>query len=396
MSELAILGGKPIRETYLPYGRQLIEEDDLKAVVESLKSDYLTTGPTISQFESLFAKKVGATYAVAVINGTAALHIACLAAGIGPGDEVITSPMTFAASANAVLYAGGTPVFCDIDPLTYNIDINAIEALINEKTKAIIPVHYTGLPCPMDELRELAQKYNLTIIEDGAHALGATYKGQLVGALSDMTTFSLHPVKHITTGEGGVITTNNPKLYEKLILLRTHGITRNPDLMVENHGPWYYEQLDLGYNYRITDFQCALGISQLNKCEDFQAVRDEIVAFYDESLSQIDGIVLQKRPEDSKSAHHLYVIQLDLTKIKVDRRAVYDALLKENIGVNVHYVPVYWHPFYRNIGFKKGLCPVAENLYERIISIPLFHGMTRADAQNVVDAIKKVVAYYHI
>lgn len=394
MSTLAIHGGQPIRDTFLPYGRQSIDENDIEAVVAALKSDHLTTGPKIKEFEEKFAKSVGAKYAVAVANGTAALHIACLAANIGSGDEVITSAITFAASANAVLYCGGTPVFADIDPDTYNIDPKEIRKKITAKTKAIIPVHYTGMPCDMDEIRQIADEYGLIVIEDAAHALGASYKGLKIGSLSEMTEFSLHPVKNITTGEGGVITTNDEKLYQKMSLFRTHGITRDSSQMIEYHGPWYYEQIELGYNYRITDIQCALGISQLDKLEGFNARRQELVNYYDKELMDLAEIKTKPNHYNCQSGNHLYVIELKLERLNVDRREIFEALLKENIGVNVHYVPVYWHPYYRSIGYEKGLCPYAERLYERMITIPLFHTMSDKDAEDVVKAIKKVIAYY--
>lgn len=395
MIKLAINGGIPIRDTYLPYGQQWIDDKDIEEVVKVLKSDYLTTGPKIEEFENKFAKYTGSKYAVAISNGTAALHAACFAAGIKGGDEVITTPITFAASANCVLYQGGKPIFADIDPNTYNIDPEDIAKKITSKTKAIIPVDFTGQPVNIDEINAIAKKHGLMVIEDGAHSLGAEYKGKRTGSLVDMTTFSFHPVKHITTGEGGMITTNNVELYEKLKLFRTHGITRDKEILHnKDHGPWYYEQLDLGYNYRMTDIQAALGISQLNKLDKFLERRREIAEKYNNYLKDIDGIILPYQEEYTKSSWHLYIIQLELEKIKVGRREIFEALQAENIGVNVHYIPVYYHPYYQKIGYSKGLCLNAEKLYERIITIPLYPRMTDKDVEDVVNAIDKVLKYY--
>lgn len=392
---LAIHGGKPVRETYLPYGRQWIDETDIKAVIDTLKGDYLTTGPAIKAFEEKIANYVHAKYAVAISNGTAALHAACFAAGIKEGDEVITTPMTFAASANCVLYQGATPIFADIDPKTYNLDVEDVERKITEKTKAIIPVDFTGQAVDLDRILKVAVKYGLTIIEDAAHALGTTYKGKKVGSISDMTTFSLHPVKHITTGEGGVITTNDEGFYKRLLMFRTHGITRDESLFThKGQGAWYYEQLELGYNYRITDIQCALGMSQLKKIEPFIQKRRDIVKQYHRDLASIDGIILPYESAFSDSSWHLYIVQLELEKFTVGRKEIFEALQAENIGVNIHYIPVYYHPYYRQLGYKKGLCPNAESLYEKIITLPLFPMMETQDAEDVVTAVKKVLDYY--
>lgn len=383
-----------MRGELLPYGQQWIDEDDINAVVNTLKSNYLTTGPKVKEFEDRFAEYVGAKYAVAVSSGTAALHAACFSAGIGPGDEVITTPMTFAASANCILYQGAVPVFADVDPRTYNINVESILKNITGRTKAIIPVDFAGQPVELEAIREIAQAYNLLVIEDAAHALGADDLGRKIGSISDMTEFSLHPVKHITTGEGGVITTNNLDFYEKLILFRTHGITREDLLMTDNEGPWYYEQLELGYNYRITDIQCALGLSQLNKIDNFVARRREIVKIYDEAFANISEIGTPYQRNGANSSWHLYVIKLDFSRLRVDRKEVFLALKAENIGVNVHYIPVYFHPYYQRLGYHKGQCPVAENLYEGTITLPLFPKMTDQDAYSVVQAVDKVISYY--
>ncbi len=375
----------------IPYGRQLIDEEDIQAVVDILKSDFITTGPKISEFETAICKATGAKYSVAVSNGTAALHAACFAAGLGEGDEVITSPMTFAASANCVLYMGATPVFADIDKNTYNISPDEIRKKITNKTKAIIPVHFTGQPCRMDEILAIAQEYNLIIIEDGAHALGAEYKGRKIGSIGDMTTFSFHPVKHITTGEGGAIATDCKELYDKLVLFRSHGITRENGKLSKDEGGWYYEQKSLGYNYRLTDIQAALGISQLKKLDMFLKKRRQFAASYNKAFKELDNIITPGQLEQTNSAWHLYIIQLKTEKLSANRKAVFDALRQVNIGVNVHYIPVYYHPFYRQLGYKKGLCPVAENLYERIITLPLFPGMEERDIEYIIDNVRNII-----
>ncbi|TCS83311.1 UDP-4-amino-4,6-dideoxy-N-acetyl-beta-L-altrosamine transaminase [Tepidibacillus fermentans] len=391
---LAIHGGIPVRKEYLPYGQQWIDEEDIKQVVQVLKGNYLTTGPYITEFEKKIAEYVGANYAVAFSNGTAALHGAAFAAGIQHGDEVITTPMTFAASANCVLYQGGTPVFADIDPQTYNIDPEKIEELINEKTKAIIPVDFTGQPVELDRILELAKKHNLIVIEDAAHALGATYNDRKIGSISDMTMFSFHPVKHITTGEGGIITTNNKEYYEKLLQFRTHGITRDRDKLIENHGPWYYEMQFLGYNYRMTDIQAALGISQLKKIDQFVETRKNYAEIYNNAFKDMEEVTIPYQMKEGSSSWHLYILRLNFNQLTASRKEIFEALLKENIGVNVHYLPVYWHPYYQELGYKKGLCPNAEKLYEEIITLPLFPKMSVLDVQDVIKAVKKVINYY--
>lgn len=390
----AICGGDPIRDTYLPYGKQWIEEDDIDAVVQILKSDYLTTGPMVSLFEEELAREVGAKYAVAFSSGTAALHGACFAAGIGPGDEVITTPLTFAASANCILYQGGTPVFADVDPRTYNIDPASIFPLVHDKTKALIPVDYTGQPVNYEAIQQIARQYGLIVIEDAAHALGASYKDHKIGALSDMTMFSLHPVKHITSGEGGIITTDDPDLYDKLQQFRSHGITRNKRKMLEHHGPWYYEMHWLGYNYRLTDIQAALGLSQLKKMDRFMERREEIVQRYNEAFAKMNSIQTPYQAPEGRSSWHLYVIKLCKEQLSVGRKEIFLALQQENIGVQVHYIPVHTMPFYRKLGYGYGLCPIAESLYQDILTLPLFPKMTDQDVQDVINAVNKVVEYY--
>ena len=394
MDKLAILGGKPTRNTYLSYGKQTVDESDIQAVVDVLKGDYLTTGPFVKEFEDKVANYVGAKYAVAVSNGTAALHMACFAAGINEGDEVIVSPMTFAASANAVLYCGGNPVFADIDPATYNLDPDKIEEKITEKTKAIIPVDFSGQSVDMDRIKEIADKHGLIIIEDAAHALGSEYKGRKVGSQADMVEFSFHPVKPITTAEGGIVTTNSEDLYKKMMIFRTHGITRDQEILNENHGPWYYEQQHLGYNYRLTDVQSALGTSQMSKINDFITRRREIVEQYNEAFKGLIEIVTPFEAGFSNSGWHIYVIKVKPELLTATRKEIFEALQAENIGVNVHYLPVYLHPYYRDLGYNKGLCPNAEELYENMITLPLFPSMSNEDVNDVVVAVKKVIDYY--
>lgn len=369
----------------IPYGRQTIDEDDIQAVVETLQSDYLTTGPKIAEFERVVAEYVGTKYAVAIANGTAALHAACFAAEIGTGDEVITTPITFAASANCVLYCGGTPVFADIDAKTYNISPADIERKITTKTKAIIPVHLAGQPCDMDAIHEIAKRHNLIVIEDGAHALGSEYKGQKIGALSDMTTFSFHPVKPITTGEGGMIVTNDEKLYKRLLLFRSHGITRDEEMMIHSEGAWFYQQLELGYNYRMTDIQCALGCSQMKKLDNFLEQRRKLVKRYNQAFADCPNIVTPYQLPETNSGWHLYIIQV----LNCDRRAVFDALRENGIGVNVHYIPVYYHPYYREHGYENTHCPNAEELYSHMISLPLYPTLTEEEQDEVIYQVKR-------
>lgn len=382
------------RETFLPYGRQWIDQEDIDAVVNVLKGDFLTTGPYVTKFEQELADYVGAKYAVTFSNGTAALHGACYAAGIGAGDEVITSPLTFAASANCILYQGGKPVFADIDEQTYNINPKEIEQKITEKTKAIIPVHFTGQPCALDEIDDLAKKHQLIIIEDAAHALGAEYKQRKIGSISDMTMFSFHPVKHITAGEGGAITTNSQVYYEKLIQFRSHGITRDSNIMKDNHGPWYYEMHFLGYNYRLTDIQAALASSQLKKADKFLALRMNYASMYNEAFKRTSGITIPFQQVNGQSSWHLYVLRLELEKLTGNRKEILRALINKNIGVNVHYIPVYLLPYYQELGYKQGLCPKAENLYEQVITLPLFPAMTEDDVNDVIEAVKEVINTY--
>ena len=395
MEQLAILGGSPVRETPIFYGRQCIGQDDIEAVAETLRSNLITCGPRVTDFESLLCQYTGAKYAVVVSNGTAALHLAAMAAEIGPGDEVIVSSITFAASSNCVLYCGGTPVFADINPETYNIDPDSIRSHITSKTKAVVAVDFTGQATELDEIRAICKEHNLLLIEDAAHSIGTKYKGQGVGSIADMTCFSFHPVKTITAGEGGAITTNDETLYRKLLRLRTHGITRNPEEMVHpSDDPWYQEQVDLGYNYRMTDFQAALLISQLKKLPAFSARRKEIVAMYDKAFSKIPELFVQKEIPDSDTTRHLYIIRLNLDMLTCTRRQFFDAMSAEHVQPQVHYLPVYWHSYYEKLGYQKGLCPEAEKLYGEIMSIPLYPALTDAEVQDTIHAVKKIIAYY--
>ncbi|MFW6387015.1 MAG: UDP-4-amino-4,6-dideoxy-N-acetyl-beta-L-altrosamine transaminase [Bacillota bacterium] len=372
-------------EDFLPYACQSLDEKDIAAVTEVLKGDWLTTGPKINEFEQAVADYCGAEYAVAVSSGTAALHAACFAAGIGEEDEVITTPLTFAATANSVLYCGGKPVFADVDPQTYNLSPGAVREKVNENTKAVIPVDYTGQPVNMDAINEIAAENDLVVIEDACHAIGAEYKGQKVGSLADMAVFSFHPVKHITSGEGGMVLTDNEEYYKKLKQFRTHGITKaEEEFTGDSHGPWFYEQQFLGYNYRMTDIQAALGLSQLNKLDQFIARRREIVREYNRAFSDMDEIITPYQHPDTDSSWHLYVIQ-----VKVDRKEMFNCLLEHNIGANVHYIPVYYHPYYLNQGYEKGICPEAEKIYNKIITLPLFPAIKDEDVERVIETVKK-------
>jgi perosamine synthetase len=394
VEKLAIEGGVPVRQTMLPYGHQWLDEEDIAAVVEVLRSDWLTTGPKVDEFERAFAETVGAREAVAVSSGTAALHAAMYAIGIGPGDEVIVPAMTFAASANCVVFQRGVPVFTDVSPDTLLLDPAQVEARITPRTKAIIAVDYAGQPCDYDALRAIAYKHGLTLVADACHALGGAYKGSPVGSLADLSVFSFHPVKHITSGEGGMITTDDPQLAQRMRIFRNHGITSD-HRQREQQGSWFYEMVDLGYNYRITDIQCALGLSQLRKLSAWVKRRQEIAQRYNAAFAEVPSVrPLQLRPEVSH-AYHLYIVQLDLSQLRATRSQIFAALRAEGIGVNVHYIPVHLHPFYRErFGTGPGLCPVAEAAYERLISLPIFPAMRDDDVESVIIAIRKVLSAY--
>ena len=396
MEKLAIKGGYPVRSGKIYYGRQWIDEEDIASVSEILASDFLTCGPKVEEMERVLEAYTGAKHAVAVSNGTAALHCACIAAGIGPGDEVITTPITFAASANCALYCGAKPVFADINPKTYNIDPESIRAHITDKTKAVVAVDFTGQAVEIEKIRTICDEYNLVFIEDAAHSIATKYNGKQVGSLADITTFSFHPVKTITGGEGGACLTNNDQYYQKLVLAHTHGITHDESLMegAPHEGPWYYEEIALGYNYRITDFQAALIVSQMSKLDKFVARRKEIVKKYNEEFSKIPEIIVQEEIPESDTCRHLYIIRLDLDKLTCTRREFFDAMSAENVQCQIHYVPVYWFPYYKHLGYEKGLCPNAEEVYGSIMSIPLYPKMTDQDVHDVIHAVKKIVENY--
>jgi perosamine synthetase len=391
---LAINGGAPVRARFLPYGRQFIEEADIEAVVEVLRSDWLTTGPKVGEFEEAFAARVGAAHAVSFSSGTAALHAAAFAAGLKAGDEAITTPMTFAATANCVLYQDATPVFVDVSTDTLNLDPDELAKKISAKTRAILPVDYAGHPADMTRIMEMARHRGMIVIEDACHALGAEFEGKRVGAIADMTVFSFHPVKHITTGEGGMVTTNNPQFVETLRRFRNHGISSDARQR-QSAGQWHYEMVLLGFNYRLPDIVCALGIQQLKRLDANLARRREIAAEYAAAFREVPCVIAPTVRPGANPAWHLYPIRLDLQKLTADRAQIFRALRAENIGVNVHYIPVHTHPYYRErFGFRGGEFPVAEDAYTRLISLPMFHGMTAQDVRDVIAAVTKVVSSY--
>lgn len=393
-SKLAIHGGSPVRQTLLPYGKQWLDDEDIAAIVEILTSDWLTTGPKVNEFEQRFADFVGVTDAVAVSSGTAALHAVMYALGIGLGDEVIVPAMTFAATANSIVFQGGVPIFVDVDPDTLLIDPCQVEAKITSRTKAIIAVDYAGHPCDYESLRSIASRYNIALVADACHALGGKYRGQPVGSVADLSTFSFHPVKHITTGEGGMVVTSNPDFARRMRIFRNHGITTD-HRQREQQGSWFYEMVDIGYNYRLTDLQCALGLSQIKKLANWIERRQAIAHRYDEAFAEMPAVRPLAVRADVSHAYHLYVVQLDLDQLCATRADIFTALRAEGIGVNVHYIPVHLHPFYRSrFGTEPGLCPVAEKAYERIISLPIFPRMSDSDVNDVITAMHKVIAAF--
>lgn len=376
----------------IPYGRQSISDADIKAVVDVLKADWLTQGPAVEQFENSVARYCGALHAVAVNSATSALHIACLAAGLGPSDILWTSPITFVASANCGLYCGATVDFVDIDPHTYNMSVARLQEKLQQAErsgklpKVVIPVHFSGQPCEMEAIAELAKRYGFKIIEDASHAIGARYKGNPIGncRYSDMTVFSFHPVKIVTTGEGGMVLANDAELHDRLVRLRSHGITRDPSLMTEEpHGPWYYQQIELGFNYRMTDIQAALGVSQMQRIDEFVERRHELARRYDRLLSDLPLTLPWQAPE-GYSAFHLYVVRVGTDS----RRQLFDALRTANIGVNVHYIPVHTQPCYQRMGFAEGMFPESERYYAEAITLPMFPGMTDAQQDRVIESLK--------
>lgn len=382
---------------YIPYGRQAINQQDIEAVVEVLQSDWLTQGPAIPQFEKAVAEVCRVNYAVAVSSATAALHIACLAAGLGPGDWLWTSPNTFVASANCGLYCGAQVDFVDIDPHTYNLSVTALEAKLQWAAqhhclpKVVVPVHFAGQSCDMQSIAQLAQHYGFVVIEDASHAIGGQYQEKPIGTcqFSDMVVFSFHPVKIITTGEGGMVLTHRKELYKKLVRLRSHGITRDADLMTEaTHGSWYYQQLELGFNYRITDIQAALGLSQLQRLNEFVERRKTLAERYNQRLQDLPVTLPWQHPQTA-SSWHLYVICLKLNEIKSTHRQIFEALRQSEIGVNLHYIPVHTQPYYQQLGFKWGDFPQTEQYYQAAISLPLHAGLSVTDHDRVVAALKE-------
>lgn len=390
---LAIDGGRPVRATLLPYGRHAVAEEDVQAVVAALRSDWLTTGPRVPAFERAVASQVGARHAVAVSSGTAALHAAAFAAGVGPGDEVVVPAITFAASANAACYLGGTPVFADVRADTLNVDPDDVARRMTERTRALVAVDYAGQPADLDRLGALARERGLPLIEDAAHALGAEYRGRRVGGIADLTTFSFHPVKHVAAGEGGLVATDDGAMAARLRRFRNHGLEtefRERDAS----GLVYSPMVDLGYNYRITDLQCALALSQMSRLESGLKRREEIAQRYRAELGALPGLALPAVELHVRHAWHIFPVLLDLDRLTVDRRAVLAALRAENIGAAVHYVPVYWHPYYQARGYPRGLCPRAEEAFARLLTLPLFPGMTERDVDDVLAAVRKVIGHY--
>jgi perosamine synthetase len=395
MSDLAIQGGRPVRDTLLPYGHQSIDEEDIEAVVKVLRSDWITTGPTVGEFEEAFAGHVGARHAVSFSSGTAALHGTAFAAGLEGPAEAITTPLTFCATANCVVYQGATPVFADICTDTLNIDPQEVGRRITSNTRAILPVDYAGHPADLDAILDLADRHGLVVIEDASHALGAEYKGRRVGSISHMTVFSFHPVKHVTTGEGGIVTTDRAELAARLRLFRNHGIDSDARAR-QTAGQWYYEMVALGYNYRLTDIASALGLAQLRKLDANLTRRRQIARLYEAAFSKMPGVLPPLERSEVSSAWHLYPIRLELPALRFTRAEVFAALRAENIGVNVHYIPVHQHPYYRErFGYKGGEYPRAEAAYDSLISLPMFHAMTDHDIEDVVAAVAKVMGYCH-
>jgi len=387
-------------KTLIPYGRHSLDASDVRAVVSVLKSSRLTQGPMITRFEEAFAKYCGVPYAVAVSSGTAALHLAGLAAGFKEGDEVVTTPLSFVATANCLLYAGATPVFADIDRETLCLDRVEARAKVNPKTRGLLTVDFAGLPCLLGPQKDFSNNKNFTVIEDACHALGAQVKRagawRRVGDCrqSDMVVFSFHPVKHLTTGEGGMITTRRKDFYEKLLRLRSHGIERDPRRFLKTNGsggPWYYEMQELGFNYRITDIQCALGLSQLKKVDDFVRRRQEIASIYDRSFSHVEALEILGKFPDRISSYHLYVLRFDFNKLGKSRKRVMEELARRGVGTQVHYIPVTSQPYYRKrFGYEPGDFPVTEAYYESAVSIPIYPAMTRDDVKKVVSEVERV------
>ncbi|TGE33824.1 DegT/DnrJ/EryC1/StrS family aminotransferase [Desulfosporosinus sp. Sb-LF] len=381
-----------MRKEFLTYGLPLIEEDDIAEVVDSLKSNWIAKGPKTNLFETKFAEYVGAKHAIAVNSCTAGLHLSLVAAGLGEGDEVITTPMTFAASANVIIHTGATPVFADIDPITMNIDVNEIRKKITPRTKAIIPVHVAGHPCEMDEIMDIAREHNLFVLEDAAHAVYTQYKGKLIGSIANATAFSFYATKNLATGEGGMVTTNDDVLAEKIRIMCTHGMSRNAWNRYSASGSWYYEILYPGFKYNMSDIQASLGITQLAKLDRMQGIRQEIAERFNEEFGKMPELEIPVEKEYARHAWHLYILKLNLEKLSIDRTEFIEELKKEQIGTSVHFIPVPMHPYYRDtFDFKKGDFPQAETTFERIISLPLYPKMSKQDTEDVIEAVKRIV-----
>lgn len=394
MEKLAIEGGTPACPELIGYGHQCISESDVKSVIDVLKSDYLTCGPATERFEEDLKEVTDARFVTAVANGTAALHVAMLAAGVGPGDEVIVSPITFAASANCVRYCEATPIFADIDAKTWNISPTSIIEKITTRTKAVVAVDFGGVPVDLASIRQICDEHDLLLVEDAAHSLGTKFDGRPVGSIADITTFSFHPVKTVTTGEGGAVATNDPELAQQIELFAKHGITRKTELMENpDEGDWYYEQLKLGYNYRISDIEASLGISQLKRLAEFARRRRELISIYNEAFSTIPEVEFQFDPSPEETVRHLYCLKFDTEALGVSRRFIFDALRAENVGVNVHYLPVYLLPYYKHLGHQSGECPNAEDYYNHAVTLPLHCNISDNDAQNIVAAVNKIIQW---
>jgi UDP-4-amino-4,6-dideoxy-N-acetyl-beta-L-altrosamine transaminase len=389
---------------YIPYGRQNISEQDIKSVIEVLQSDYLTQGPAVPKFESIVAEYCSAKYAVAVNSATGALHIACLALGVGPGDTVWTSPISFVASANCARYCGANVDFVDIDPLTYNMSVDALAAKLalaeinGSLPKVVIPVHLCGQPCNMQGIHALSKQYGFHIIEDASHAIGGQYKDEPIGncSYSSITVFSFHPVKIITTGEGGMALTNDPNLMVRMARLRSHGITRDPDQMsVDSQGPWFYQQIELGFNYRMSDIQAALGISQMQRVDEFVLARHKVRDIYEKLMVSLP-VIRPWQQSDGYSAFHLYVVRLKLDSIDASHKQVFERMRATGIGVNLHYIPIYRHPYYAKEGYHLNDFPEAERYYKEAISLPIFPGLTEVQQKQVVCSLMGPSGYQTI
>jgi len=395
MSKPALLGGKPVRRDFLPYFLPSIEKDEINAVTKTLKSNWITTGPRTREFGEKFKKYIGCKHAIAVSSCTAGLHLSLIACGVGGGDEVITSPFTFAATANVIVHQGAKPVFVDIDEETYNINPEKIEDKISNKTKAIIPVHYGGHPCEMDEILKIAREHKIPIVEDAAHAIGSEYKDKKIGTIGDVTSFSFYATKNITTAEGGMVTTDNDEIAKEIGMWSFHGMSKDAWKRYLSKGSWYYEILAPGYKYNMTDIQASLGICQLSKLGNFLRAREKLAKRYTKAFSGMPEIVGPSVKKHVRHAWHLYPIQVNTDLLKIDRDKFIEALRAENIGTSVHFIPLYRHPFYqKTFGYKEGDFPVADHTYKRIVSLPLYPKMSMGDLDDVVEAVKKIVEYY--